>query len=539
MSLSPNDNNGSYSRVSSSSGRTPPPAPSAAFAKRSVSLPPPKKKKKITDLLYRAREFQQVESLGARYRPPALRTLASSGSPPGENPPSITTQGDPLTLPPTTYPPGFRRPRAGTLPSNVQLAASRMVNSSMTPTDSLVDQSQRQLPPNTTTITTLAPQPTSIARPILRHSSTTIVQPAPAPALTERNSRLRSGSLTLPSGGLSNPFGSSIFSSSWLSSNNNSGPGFTVLDELRSVTSADSGVDDFDVPTLDYLGLDDSQRPPQAATLTELRNQAQAAIAGNLANPSRMRASTVSNPYRSRPAGAGSLLPTHAADEEEDYFVESYDTLGYGNPHLNPYDLQGDIGQMSYLSKALRPPEQFATSRPRAISVGMLDDPLRTLRTPTSDTHPYINELTSNVSLSNNLGHSGILKADNKIPAVRPGTVSAGVHFPTGNKATGSSTTELPIGRGASAYLLAPNNQNRSVSPKSDTPTAQVQTPTRSLWIGNLDSSVTSEQLIHVFAPYGAIESLRLLPEKVCFFFSNSISGTLTFFFFFFFWLFL
>ena len=43
----------------------------------------------------------------------------------------------------------------------------------------------------------------------------------------------------------------------------------------------------------------------------------------------------------------------------------------------------------------------------------------------------------------------------------------------------------------------------------------QIQTPTRSLWIGNLDSSVTSEQLIHVFAPYGEIESLRLLPEKV------------------------
>ncbi|KAH9914803.1 uncharacterized protein B0H18DRAFT_1044000 [Fomitopsis serialis] len=42
-----------------------------------------------------------------------------------------------------------------------------------------------------------------------------------------------------------------------------------------------------------------------------------------------------------------------------------------------------------------------------------------------------------------------------------------------------------------------------------------MQTPTRSLWIGNLDSSATSEQLINVFAPYGAIESLRLLPEKV------------------------
>lgn len=68
----------------------------------------------------------------------------------------------------------------------------------------------------------------------------------------------------------------------------------------------------------------------------------------------------------------------------------------------------------------------------------------------------------------------------------------------------------------ASPYLAAPNNQGRSVSPKSsDNASTQIQTPTRSLWIGNLDSSVTSEQLIHVFAPYGAIESLRLLPEKV------------------------
>jgi len=85
------------------------------------------------------------------------------------------------------------------------------------------------------------------------------------------------------------------------------------------------------------------------------------------------------------------------------------------------------------------------------------------------------------------------------------------VHFPNG-EVQGS-------GKGTSAYLLAPNSQtsqNRSVSPKSEGQSSQMQTPTRSLWIGNLDSSVTSEQLIHVFAPYGAIESLRLLPEKVC-----------------------
>jgi protein JSN1 len=83
------------------------------------------------------------------------------------------------------------------------------------------------------------------------------------------------------------------------------------------------------------------------------------------------------------------------------------------------------------------------------------------------------------------------------------GTSSPTVHFPSGELSR------------ASSYLVAPTSTNRSVSPKSEGASSQIQTPTRSLWIGNLDSAVTSEQLIHVFAPYGAIESLRLLPEKV------------------------
>ncbi|KAF8160597.1 pumilio/RRM domain-containing protein [Pholiota molesta] len=491
MSLSASDNNGTYSRVPPS-GKTPPPAPSAAFAKR-------------------ARELQSAEALGGRYRPPALRALASGGSPPNDAAPSITIPGDGSTLPPTNYPPGFRRARAGTLPSNVQLAAQRFA--ATTTTDPLMDQLQRQTP--------VAPIPSlaAPARPGLRHAVTThsttpAVAPPVAPsAVTERHNRLRSGSLTLPTGGLSNAFGPSIFSSSWLSTTNSNASGFSVLDELRSVTSADSGADDFDVHTLDYLGLDDSHRPPPAATLSELRNQAQAAIAGNLANPARTRANTVSNPYRIRPSVTGSLLSTPAAEEEEEYFVDNYD-IGYDRQQLGAYDIgnsQGDYGQSSYLAKNYKTTDHFANNRPRAISVGILDDPMRTLqrRATTSETHSYLSELqhpSANISISNSIGNpSSILKTEKLAP--RSG-VSPSVHFPTSG--------DLPIGRGASAYLLAPNTHNRSVSPKSEGPSTQLQTPTRSLWIGNLDSAVTSEQLIHVFAPYGAIESLRLLPEKEC-----------------------
>lgn len=495
MSLSASDNNGSYSRVPS--GKTPPPAPSAAYAKR-------------------AREIQAEERLG-RYRPPALRGLAPSGSPPNDF--TSTSSGDATS--PSNLPPGFRRARAGTLPSDVHLAAQRFaavsntLGSTTPSTESFADQLQQRQNANT---------PPSIvvpARPGLRHTTsvapaTTAVTPVGA---SERISRLRSGSLNLPSAGLSNPFGPSIFSSSWLSSANGSGSSFPVLDELRSVTSADSA-DEFDVHTLDYLGLDDSHRPAplQAATLSELRTQAQAALAGNLANPPRLRASTVSNPYRARSSAATSLLSTPGPDEDEGYY-DGYDAPQlYERQRLGSYDSSGsmaDTGLLhsSYVAKGFKQSEHLTASsglgaRPRAISVGTLDDPVRSMhrRAATNELQsPYLNDLGPMPSgLGSITNPTGILKSD--VKSAPRTMVTGNVHFPTGE-----------VNSRAAAYLVAPNSQGRSVSPKAEANNnSQIQTPTRSLWIGNLDSSVTSEQLIHVFAPYGAIESLRLLPEKEC-----------------------
>jgi protein JSN1 len=460
--------------------------------------------------------MQADNSLGGRYRPPALRALASGGSPPNDFQPSVTTTGDGSTLPPTNYPPGFRRARAGTLPSNVQLAAQRFAASATDP--SSLDHLPRPTP--------IAPIPSLAApsRPGLRHATTTIAPPVAQSNIPERNSRLRSGSLTLPAGGISNAFGSSIFTSSWLPSTTGTGPGFSTVDELRS----DPGGDEFNVHTLDYLGLDDGQThraappPPPAATLSELRNQAQAAIAGNLiTKPLRNRATTISNPYRNGLSVPGSLLSTPAAEEEDEYFYN--DDMGYDRQQLGAYDIgnsQQDYSQSSYLAKGYKTTDHLTANRPRAISVGILDDPMRSLqqrRTTVSEAYnSYQNELVNanNLALANNnFGNpGGILKSDSRTSA-RAG-VSPSVHFPN-NGVGGNGNGDLPIGRGASAYLLAPSSHNRSVSPKSEGPNSQIQTPTRSLWIGNLDSAVTSEQLIHVFAPYGAIESLRLLPEKV------------------------
>lgn len=434
--------------------------------------------------------------MGGRYLPPALRAIASGGSPPNDVSPSVTTPGDGSTLPQSNYPPGFRRARAGTLPSNVQLAAQRFaaassnMGSPVPSTESFTEQLQQQ--------PVAQSQP---MRPNLRHAASV----ASTSVMSDRNSRLRSGSLTLPSGNISDAFGSSLFSSSWL---NGSGSGFPVLDELRSVTSMDSGNDDFDVHTLDYLGLDETHRSPTAATISELRSQAQAAIAGNLANPPRLRASTVSNPYRMRSFASGSLMAQTNAEEEEEYFDEA----AYHNQQMDQYeDPMGNNNylQPSYIAHGFKQSDHLSAGigvRPRAISVGNLDESVRTSQrraTITDPTQNYLNDFVSNAGLSGL--PTSILKSD-KLSAGRAGGTPS-VHFPNGEVS----------GNRMSPYLQAPGGTQGRLSPKSEGASNQLQTPTRSLWIGNLDSSVTSEQLIHVFAPYGAIESLRLLPEKVGF----------------------
>lgn len=407
---------------------------------------------------------------------------------------------DSSTLPPpTNYPPGFRRARAGTLPSNVQLAAQRYASTltHSTPTLEITpamntnistnhpSQQQQQLPPTT--------------RPSLRHAST-----AAAAISGERNSRLRSGSLsTLPPPGLNtnnSAFGSSLFSSSWL----NSQGSYPVLDELRSITSNESVPGD-EVHTLDYLGLDDRSRGPPPATVSELRNQAQAAIAG------RLRATTVSNPYRNRPP----LQALASSHQEEDMEGDDYDSQGHYRTRVDSFGDNGSYynANSAYIAKGFKSSQHLTvSSRPRATSVGTLEDPSRV--------HRQVNYNDMNSGLLPQTGGaisgSSILRslAEGKIqPQPQRLGAQAGVRFSGVDNVPQATANRSPVPGG---YLQPPQSQGqpRSLSPNRETP--QIQTPSRSLWIGNLDTTATKETLLTVFSPYGAIESLRLLPEKEC-----------------------
>ncbi|KAG8819286.1 hypothetical protein FRC19_009978 [Serendipita sp. 401] len=488
-SLAPNDH-----VFRKSSGKTPPPAPSAGFAKR------------------------LADAQAARYRPPALRSGNNNSPPNGLNDPADQAPSVPNMLgsvesgplPPTNYGPNFKRARAGTLPSNVQLAAQRyastlgtsshssaadMVISQPAPTLNSIMSSGNLTPGGLT-----APSQTT-SRPSLRHASTA------APTLSgERsaNSRLRSGSLTLPPSGPiaapsnNNAFGSSVFSSSWL----NPQSGYPALDEHRSLNSSDSLGDD--VHTLDYLGLDDRARAPQPATVTELRSQAQAAIAG------RLRAMTVSNPYRNRPLQP---LTTQGANDLDD-LVEYDSPGGYGG---RVDSLNGGMGggmyynseQSSMIARGFKQSQHLGVNvRARATSVGALEDPSRLRQSPVyGDMSQGLPLSQSSISAANSILR-GLADGKGQASASRltqPGRYTAGDVSPVGNRLTVGTSP---------GFLQPPQGQPRSLSPKGESP--QIQTPSRSLWIGNLDTTATKETLLTVFSPYGAIESLRLLPEKEC-----------------------
>jgi RNA recognition motif-containing protein len=64
---------------------------------------------------------------------------------------------------------------------------------------------------------------------------------------------------------------------------------------------------------------------------------------------------------------------------------------------------------------------------------------------------------------------------------------------------------------------LQPNTTNNQATQKNRTKVNHFsETPTRSIFIGNLDPTVTDVDLKILFKPHGRIESIRLLPNKEC-----------------------
>ncbi|CAG8468898.1 1486_t:CDS:10 [Paraglomus brasilianum] len=157
--------------------------------------------------------------------------------------------------------------------------------------------------------------------------------------------------------------------------------------------------------------------------------------------------------------------------------------------------------------------QQFhqAHSRPRAISLSMLDTP---------------NEVVMMRNKQNSM-YSDLTDQSSQQVGSTPSTRSLGGEQLIGMMVSGMMEGKKKQQQQAHEddYLLDHNDieMTRSglSSPGLHTPecsqnTPPPQTPTRSLWIGNIDPTLTNEDLMRLFSPYGSIESLRLLPDKEC-----------------------
>ncbi len=261
-------------------------------------------------------------------------------------------------------------------------------------------------------------------------------------------------------------------------------------------SAASLASDDLNFSTLDYLGLadgTDGHLPP--ASLSELRTQAQRAIA-NSGPASRLRASTVSNfarpgPFRPSVTNGGPYSrdhTTHSDRQEEEALARAIDNLGMYDPGIN---LNAQLANL-YAPSGLFNKD---ANRPRATTIGALDNPMR--RSGSRNTGylasiPQSPEISTFAGQMNGApyGYPPRSRSDRDLARSRDSSSSRG---PRLSMSSHPSRVGTPDGGGSSTS----------------------QMPTRSLWIGNLDVNATSDALRYVFAPYGAIESVRMLPEKV------------------------
>ncbi|WVR03620.1 hypothetical protein IAU60_000613 [Kwoniella sp. DSM 27419] len=472
-SLSPDKIIGARARE----GRTPPPAPSAAYARR-------------------AREIIEIEASAPGFR-------SAVGGPTEQEVPAADNG----------VAAGYRRARAGTMPSNLQEAALRYIVSDeettpITAGPGASSASSASTYTRTSALSPAYPLNNSTARPSLRHANSSAANLEPASSAN----RLRSGSLTLPGSGLGDAFGHGPFSNAWLSApqapmTTSNTPARSPLghptqttEDLSTYISPSESVgslatDDLN-STLDYLGLADGSDPTQLApaSMSELRTQAQRAIAHS-GPASRNRASTVSN--FARPSFRPSVTSSHSRDHEYDQLNHRDEELLRAIEDLGVYDQNmypNTNPQLSNLYASATLYQNKDVNRPRATTIGALDHPVRRSLTRGNS---YLASIPQSPIHADHNSHLGTPYGF--IPHVR-------------------SERDLTRSRDSSRgpRLSISSHTSRTGTPDVEKGNSTPQMPTRSLWIGNLDVNATSDALLHVFAPYGAIESVRLLPEKTC-----------------------
>ncbi|KAM3579697.1 hypothetical protein VKS41_007781 [Umbelopsis sp. WA50703] len=308
--------------------------------------------------------------------------------------------------------------------------------------------------------------------------------PGSSSLLPASSSRHRSGSLTLPKPTLSSSaFGHPIFSTSWADHSRllyGNAPSTPTTDQMLRDDDSDSIV-----RTLMSLGLDDDDRKntPSQQAESQTNNTSNPEIRLPVELPPKPLMN--SNRYRSYSVNA------------KDKYIDPFETADQDPPiqASRRDNLMADPTALSFYPST--------QNRARAVSLGMADFAKES----------YLPRYNQPISNSSALRRE---KLDEEYEDdYHTGGTSHLAALDDNNDMLNrvyNSQEPASIPEVDEPYLYGSSLGSQFQVPQG----TSAQTPTRSLWIGNIDMSVSEDDLHQMFSPYGAIESLRLLTEKEC-----------------------
>ncbi|KAJ1551193.1 hypothetical protein HK096_002595, partial [Nowakowskiella sp. JEL0078] len=319
----------------------------------------------------------------------------------------------------------------------------------------------------------------------------------------EGSPRNRSGSLAMPSTNISNAFGQSIFTSSW---EPNSG---SPLDPENITTISTNSINEMPedtssiARTLDLLGLDDPE------TSQQFGSPAPASIFSPLGF--RERSHSNSSPTNSSPVSeiAARLGPqTNAAAAS---VAAALRARSYSIP----------VGENLVQNLSISIPPNL---RPRATSIAYLESERDVgqmpVGTPARERSGSASSQNAPMGSVNMVGYGrsklGMVE-EPSIGGSPDSVIDNDPHFR--NEMQFSLEYAPPSALTSATYF--PSISHVSPFPENGNPNLNYgspihQTPSRSLWIGNIDPALSASDLLTQFTPFGSIESLRILPDKEC-----------------------
>ncbi|KAI9315103.1 hypothetical protein BX666DRAFT_1959433 [Dichotomocladium elegans] len=347
-------------------------------------------------------------------------------------------------------------------------------------------------------------------------------------AITSRN---RSGSATFGN----SPFGEGIFTSASNVNNNwGSNDGITVQSPTTPTTAQLlEGEGNTIASTLASLGLDDERadkRQPAYSTLSHSSQRSSWRL-----NSSATEHQQENQQMTHTDAWGPPIAETMVAFPATAMAVESLNIdQSYVIDKFQPQTGRPRAISMSVTGSGSAGHQHVFTSAPEGTSLGrnsnLLAPPYRSIWHPTATaaTHQLPARLRSSSSSSNN----------HERPVLRTSSSSAdllelmarqragdemqnqqqGDWDPIQFRNSKSQTNSSGSGNNGELEYVAsgtvPNATEPAMSSSSGKTSPQI--PTRSLWLGNIDPTITSQDLSMTFCQFGNIESVRILPDREC-----------------------